>query len=197
MAVPTFTRNRRNVLRGYGSGYMWIAELDGSDAITGAWSLLTYTKGWTLTQEVEEQTEQDDSGEVFSNEVVTNVYVEGQFLPRDEKVRLAFTQTDAQTFKDKFYAVAWLGTSTFDGATEKKESYVFYKVRFSQAIQGYAAGTSDAKFNYKFIASKNSSGANVTRAYPTDASWTGETTATGNATIAAGEWYVTDDLATS
>jgi len=190
----SFNRNTK-AIKGFASGVMLLSEVDTNGNLTGAFTQLDYTKSWTMTQEVDEFPEIDDSGaEVTNEESIKSIMVEGQFLSRDEKIRQMFMQTGTQSVKGKTYAIHFLGaTYTDTSGASKIEHYFFPRVKFTQAIPGYAGGTGDAKFAYKFKAFKAETA--VAYAAPTGLAWTGKTSKTGTITCAAGEWYDTTDLA--
>lgn len=193
MATPTFDRNVKNI-KGYGQGVIMIAENDSTGAQSGQWAQFEIAKECTISQEVEEIVEVDDTGKpVVTIETTTKVMVEGIVLSRDEAVRKAYMQKDGQAFLGKTFRVAIIGAELDDSGTTKNEVWIFPSVVFSSAFT-YGLGTSEAKMPYKFTANARK-GTDLTFALPTGDAWTGAITTTGSVTVAVGEYFYTADIA--
>ena len=181
MATMTFNRQALNIGK-YGSALMYINELSTSDAETG-WAQFDIFRDSKITQEVENSQEKDDAGAVVQdNETISSVMLEGLVLPRDEKARGIFANS-----KGKFYRVVIIGFTQSDG---KKEVWSFAKCKFSQAFSYDLGG--EGKVPFKLTAFKVSAATTVT--FPVSSaisSWPLSTTSTS---IAAGEFYKTEDL---
>jgi len=192
MATPTFTRSSKNV-KGYTTGKIFIAELT-ADAVAASsdWSLLGWTKECTISQEMEEYSEQDDSGsDVLFEETVKTVMVEGKFLSRDQAVRQLFG-TGASSLKGRSFAMLILGAKLDDAGTEKTEVWMFAKGQFSRAFS-YPLGSADAKYGYKFKAFKTTVA--TLHIKPSVAAFTGElASSTGSFTQAKDEFYYTAEV---
>jgi hypothetical protein len=193
MATPTFTRTSKNV-KGFTTGKIFIAELTAADAIAASsdWSLLGWTKECNITQEMEEYSEQDDSGsDVLFEETVKTVMVEGKFLARDEAVRQLFG-ADAASFKGRSFAMLILGAKLDKAAAENTEVWMFAKGQFSRAF-AYALGSADAKYGYKFKAFKTTVA--TLHIKPSIAAFTGElASSTGSFTQAKDQFFYTAEV---
>jgi hypothetical protein len=186
MATPSFNRSAATI-GGYTSGVIAISELDSSDVPT-TWEQFEFTRGLKISLNVDAIEERDDGNFVVAfDDPTSGVTVSGDILSRDEKVRQMYQETGTQSVKGKYYAVA------IAGYPKTKEVWAFYKARFERSTE-YAAGTADAKYQYKLVCMPNTTGVSAAWALPTGGYWTG-VSATGTASFAATEYYYTEDLA--
>lgn len=193
MATPTFNRNVKNI-KNFGAGVIMLAENDNTGAQSGQWAQFEIAKEMTISQEVEEVDEVDDTGKPVTTTITTNkVMGEGMILSRDESVRQAYMENSTQAFKGKKFRVAVIGALLDDNGTDKYEVWFFPSVTFSSAFT-YGLGTSDAKIPYKFSANPVK-GTDLTFNLPTGDAWTGLITTTGSVTIEVGEYFNTLEMA--
>jgi len=192
MATPTFNRNVKNI-KNFGAGVIMLAENDITGAQSGQWAQFEIAKEMTISQEVEEVDEVDDTGKPVTTTVtITKVMGEGMILSRDESVRQAYMENADQAFKGKKFRIAVIGALLDDNGTEKYETWFFPSVTFSSAFT-YGLGTSDAKIPYKFSANPVK-GTDLTFSLPTGDAWTGLITTTGSVTIEVGEYFNTLEM---
>jgi len=198
MARTYNRKTQENTSKYVKSARVYIAERSGT--AFGPFVRWEATKATSITQEEEEFSEIDDSGQrVVFDTTVTGVMVEGSLLTRDQKVREQFAGPGGsadQSFRDKYFAVVIVGAAVDNGSgTTVNEVWAFPKVRFSQAFQYEIGG--EGKFNYKFVALKNDTGAAIS--FPLPSGMTGangwDLTTTGTVSVAADEFFYTADLA--
>ena len=176
---------------------VFIAEKSG--AVFGTPVRYEALKNSKIVQEEEEFSEKDDSGQtVVFDTTVTGVNVSGLILTRDEQVRKQFSATGDQTFKDKLFCVWMLGAEVVNNAgVTKREMWIFPSVRFTQAFSYEIGG--EGKFDYKFIALKNATGAAVDLPLPSGLTgaggWSPATTGAITGAWATDEFYYTADIA--
>lgn len=198
MARTYNRKTQENTSKYVKSARVYLAERSGT--AYGAFSRWESTKSTKITQEEEEFSEIDDSGQrVVFDTTVTGVMGEGQLLTRGQDVRLQFVGPGAsadQSFRDKYFCAVIVGAALDNGSgTTVSEVWVFPKVRFSQAFDYELGG--EGKFNYKFVALKNDTGADLT--VPLPSGMTGangwDLTTTGSVTVKTDEFFYTADVA--
>lgn len=191
-------KTQENTSKWVKNARIYIAERSGT--AFGPYIRWEATKSTTITQEEEEFGEIDDSGQrVVFDTTITGVMVEGQILTRGADVRNQYVGSGGsadQSFKDKHFAVVIVGAALDNGSgTTVNEVWAFPKVRFSQAFQYEIGG--EGKFNYKFVALKNDTGAAVSQPLPSGMTgangW--DLTTTGTVSVAADEFFYTADVA--